>query len=425
MNVLLLGSGGREHAIALALGKSPLLDTLVIAPGNPGTEALGLNAPVSLDDHDGLLALAAHHRIDLVVVGPEAPLVEGFTDRARTAGLAVFGPSRAAARLEGSKSFTKDFCRDHAIPTAAYATFTEAAPAKAHARAGRFPVVIKADGLAAGKGVVIAATAAEADGAIEAMFGGRFGAAGARVVIEEHLEGEELSFFALCDGTRALPFGSAQDHKRVGDGDTGPNTGGMGAVSPAPLMTPALEDAIMRGIVEPTLSGMAARGTPFQGVLFAGLMVGPDGPKLIEYNVRFGDPEAEALLLRLDDDLLALMAASAAGAGSGRPVRMKAESAVAIVLAAEGYPDAPKTGTPIAGLDRAGALPGVTVFQAGTRRVGDELVSAGGRVLVVAALGATPADARAKAYAGVSLIDWPGGFYRRDIGWRAVERNKR
>ena len=272
--------------------------------------------------------------------------------------------------------------------------------------------------------MVIAATASEANQAIDAMFGGRFGAAGACVVIEEYLEGGELSFFALCDGTRALPFGSAQDHKRVGDGDTGPNTGGMGAISPAPLMTPALETAIMRSVVEPTMSGMAARGTPFQGVLFAGLMVGPDGPKLIEYNVRFGDPETEALLLRLDDDLLALMAACAAGAGGYQSVRMRAESAVAVVMAAEGYPDAPKTGTSIAGLDKAGGLPGVTVFQAGTRRVGDKLVAAGGRVLVVAALGATPAEARATAYAGVALIDWPGGFYRRDIGWCAVEREQ-
>lgn len=424
MNVLLVGSGGREHAIALALSKSPILDRLVIAPGNPGTEAFGLNAPVSLDDHDALLTLAEQHRIDLVVVGPEAPLVEGFADRARAAGLSVFGPSRAAARLEGSKSFTKDFCRDHAIPTAAYATFTEAAPAKRHASGGRFPVVVKADGLAAGKGVVIAATASEADAAIDSMFGGRFGAAGTCVVLEEHLEGEELSFFALCDGTRALPFGSAQDHKRVGDGDTGPNTGGMGAVSPAPLMTPALEDTIMTSIVGPTLNGMAALGTPFQGVLFAGLMVGSDGAKLIEYNVRLGDPEAEALLLRLDDDLLALFAACADGAGFDGPVRMKAESAVAVVMAAEGYPDAPKVGTPIGGLDKVGELPGVTVFQAGTRHVADGLLAAGGRVLVVTGLGATVDEARAKAYEGVGLIDWPGGFYRRDIGCRAVGREQ-
>lgn len=424
MNVLLLGSGGREHAIAAALRRSPLLGTLVIAPGNPGTATLGINASVSLDDHDGLLALAARHAINLVVVGPEAPLVAGFADRARAAGFAVFGPSQAAAQLEGSKSFTKDFCREFDVPTAAYATFEEPDAAKAHARAGHFPVVIKADGLAAGKGVVIAATAEEAEAAIEAVFDGRFGTAGARVVIEEFLDGEELSFFAICDGARAFAFGSAQDHKRVGDGDTGPNTGGMGAVSPAPAMSPALEADIMARIIEPTMRGMAARGTPFQGVLFAGIMVGPDGPQLIEYNVRFGDPEAEALLLRFEGDLLAVMAACAAGEALAASVRFGATVSVAVVLAAAGYPDAPRAGSRIAGLEAASAVSGVRIYHAGTRQNGSDLVSAGGRVLVVVGSGATATEARRQAYAAVALVDWPGGFYRRDIGWRAVAREQ-
>ena len=424
MNVLLLGSGGREHALALALSRSPKLGTLTMAPGNPGMASLGTVAPIALSDYDALLALAAEQRIDLVVVGPEAPLVDGFSDRARAAGLLVFGPSRAAAQLEGSKSFTKDFCREHGIPTAAYRTFTEAELAKAYARSSPLPLVVKADGLAAGKGVLIAETRAEAEAAIDAIFGGRFGEAGASVVIEAFLEGEELSFFALCDGARAFAFGSAQDHKRVGDGDTGPNTGGMGAVSPAPLLTPALEAEIMTLIIEPTVRGMAARGTPFQGVLFAGLMVGPDGPKLIEYNVRFGDPEAEVLSLRLDDDLLPLLAACAAGDAPEGPIRLGTRAAVGVVMAATGYPDAPTLGTRIGGLDAAGALPDVTVFQAGTRATADGLVAAGGRVLVVAATGPTVAEAQAKAYAAIDRIDWPGGFCRRDIGWRAIAREQ-
>ena len=424
MNVLLLGSGGREHAIALALSRSPLLGMLVIAPGNPGMESLGRNVAIALDDHEGLLALAQREAIDLVVVGPEAPLVAGFADRCRAAGVRVFGPSAAAAQLEGSKSFTKDLCRDLGIPTAAYATFTDPVAAKDYVRDGRFPVVIKADGLAAGKGVIIATDATEAEATIDSMISGLFGAAGARVVIEEFLEGEELSFFALCDGQRAIAFASAQDHKRVGDGDTGPNTGGMGAVSPAPTMTPDLEDAIMQRIVAPTLRGMAERGMPFQGVLFAGLMVGPDGPSLIEYNVRFGDPEAEVMIPRLDQDLLPLLAACADGELPNAPLRFRDTVSVGVVLAANGYPEAPAVGTAIGGLDAAAAQADVTVYHAGTKREGATLVAAGGRVLVVTAQAPSAVAARDLAYKSVDLIDWPGGFCRRDIGWRAVEREQ-
>lgn len=420
MNVLLLGSGGREHAIALAVSKSPLLGTLVVAPGNPGTAGLGHNAAVALSDHDGVLALAAHHEIDLVVVGPEAPLVAGLADRFRAAGIQVFGPNQAAAQLEGSKRFTKDFCREFGIPTAAYKAFDEANSAIDYVARGRFPVVIKADGLASGKGVIIAATFAEAKAAI----GGLFGAAGSCIVVEECLEGEEISFFAVSDGSRALAFASAQDYKRVGNGDTGPNTGGMGAVSPAPLMTPDLEATIMERIIAPTIRGMADRGTPFQGVLFAGLMVGPNGPKLIEYNVRFGDPEAEVMLPRLESDLLALLATCATGTAPVHPPRFRPDVAVGVVIAADGYPDAPRMGTVIGSLERAAAGPNVIVFHAGTRESDGSLVAAGGRVLVVTALASSATEAQRDAYLAVEAIDWPGGFCRRDIGWRAVAREQ-
>ena len=424
MNVLLLGSGGREHALAHALRKSPGLGRLFIAPGNPGTAALGQNVSVALDDHDGLLALAAREGIHFVIVGPEAPLVAGFADRARAAGLQVFGPSAAAAQLEGSKSFTKEFCRTFDIPTAAYGTFTSAAAAKTYVRAGSFPVVIKADGLASGKGVIIAADVADADAAIDAIVGGRFGAAGSSVVVEEFLEGEELSFFALCDGTRALSLSSAQDHKRVGDGDTGPNTGGMGAISPAPMMTAALEADVMARIINPTVAGMAARGTPFQGVLFAGLMLGREGPKLIEYNVRFGDPEAEVMLPRLEDDCLDLLAACANGRLPTEPLPMTADVCLGVVLAADGYPDAPRLGTVIEGLEAAETDRNVTVYHAGTRMRGTDLTAGGGRVLVVTATGASATEAQHRAYAAVDRIRWPEGFCRRDIGWRAVAREQ-
>ena len=336
----------------------------------------------------------------------------------------MVGPSRAAAALEGSKSFTKDLCRAEGIPTADYVRFEAPAPARAYLSGLSAPIVIKADGLAAGKGVVIAESIEEAEAAVETMFAGAFGQAGTAVVIEEHLTGEEVSFFALCDGTRALGFGSAQDHKRVGEGDTGPNTGGMGAISPAPAMTPALEAQILATIIDPTLRAMAARGTPFRGVLFAGLMIGADGPQLIEYNVRFGDPETQALLPRLAEDLLPLLAAAARGNLPAGPVRFRPQTAVTVVMAAKNYPGTPLRGTAIAGLAAAALRPGVTVFQAGTVRAGERLLADGGRVLAVTGLGASAREAQARAYAGVDAIDWPGGFCRRDIGWRAVARER-
>ena len=420
MDVLLLGSGGREHALASAIAASPRLGLLFIAPGNPGTAALGVNVAVDPTDAAAVVAFAQREGIDLVVVGPEAPLVVGVADALDAAGIAVFGPTKAAARLEGSKGFTKELARDFAIPTAAYGWFDEAAAARRHLGAVSYPIVIKADGLAAGKGVVIAEGRAEAERTIDFMFGGGFGAAGTSVVVEDYLQGTELSFFALCDGARALAFGSAQDHKRVGDGDTGPNTGGMGAISPAPVMTPALEARIMDEIVRPTLDGMAARGSPFKGVLFAGLMLTASGPQLIEFNVRFGDPETQAILSRLDEDLLALLDATARGTLRDGAVRFRPEVAVAVVMAARGYPDAPVKGTEIRGLDRVAALPGVTLFQAGTRRDGGRILADGGRVLTVTGLGSAAAEARSRAYAGVAALDWPEGFCRRDIGATAA-----
>ena len=416
IDVLILGAGGREHALAAAVARSPRLGRLLIAPGNPGTAALGTDVALDPQDPAAVVELARREGVGLVVVGPEAPLVAGVADALEAAGIAVFGPSRAAAALEGSKGFAKDLARDFAIPTAAYARFDDRAAAEAHLAAIPYPAVIKADGLAAGKGVVIAGDRAEAERAVAFMFGGGFGAAGASVVIEEFLEGEELSFFALCDGTRALAFASAQDHKRVGEGDTGPNTGGMGAVSPAPALDAALEDRIMAEIVAPTLRGMAERGSPFKGVLFAGLMLTAAGPKLIEYNVRFGDPETQAILPRLDGDLLELLDAVARGRLPAGPVRFRAEVGVSVVMAARGYPDAPLRGTEIRGLDAAAARPGVTLFHAGTRAEGGRVLADGGRVLTLTGLGADAAEARARAYAGVDALDWPEGFCRRDIG---------
>ncbi|HEY8260262.1 MAG TPA: phosphoribosylamine--glycine ligase [Methylosinus sp.] len=421
MNILLIGSGGREHAIARALARSPSLSRLFVAPGNPGMAEIGECVALDLSSHAAVARFCAERGIALVVVGPEQPLVEGLADSLRAAGVAVFGPSKAAARLEGSKGFVKDLCRAHAIPTADYARFCDEASALAHVRAKGAPIVVKADGLAAGKGVVVAETAEEAEAAVRAMFSGAFGKSGAEVVIEEKLEGEEVSFFALCDGTRALPFASAQDHKRVGEGDTGPNTGGMGAYSPAPAVTAEVEAKIMRRIVEPTLAAMREMGAPFSGVLFAGLMLTKEGPKLIEFNVRFGDPETQVMLPRLEEDLLELMLAAATGALPERRLRFSPRVAVTVVLAAKGYPGTPLAGTEIRGLERA-ALPGVVVTHAGTRRDGARLLASGGRVLNVTALAETVSAAQRLAYAGVDAIDWPEGFCRRDIGWRAVAR---
>jgi phosphoribosylamine--glycine ligase len=357
------------------------------------------------------------------MIGPEAPLVAGLGDALGAAGIRYCGPTKAAAQLEGSKGFTKDLCRDANIPTAAYGRFTDRDAAKAYLATQALPIVVKADGLAAGKGVVIATTRQEAEAAIDACLSGAFGAAGSEVVIEEFLEGEEASFFALCDGVTALPLASAQDHKRVGDGDTGPNTGGMGAYSPAPVMTREITDQVMREIVEPTVKAMADRGSPFNGVLFAGLMITASGPKLIEYNVRFGDPETQVLMMRLKSDLLAALIATADGVLSNFDLRWSDDAALTIVMAANGYPGTPLKGTEIKGLDDAKRVPNVEIFHAGTRRDGTRLLADGGRVLNVTGRGRTVAEARDAAYAAAAKIDWPGGFYRKDIGWRALQRN--
>ena len=422
MNVLLLGSGGREHALAWAIAASPLLGTLYCAPGNAGIAEVATCVPLDITDHAGLATFCRENRIDFVVVGPEAPLVAGVADDLTAAGFKVFGPSRAAAQLEGSKGFTKDLCREFNIPTAAYGRFTDAAAAKAYAAHQPLPVVVKADGLAAGKGVVIAETRAAADEAIDACFGGSFGAAGAEVVVEEFLRGEEASFFALVDGRHVLPLGAAQDHKRAFDGDKGPNTGGMGAYTPTPVMTPAMSERVMAEIVRPTVDGMAARGIPYKGVLFAGLMITADGPKLIEYNVRFGDPECQVLMMRLKSDLLAALLATTDGVLDKFDLRWHADTALVVVMAAKGYPGSPERGTEIRGLEAAGSIEGVEIFHAGTRRDGPRLIADGGRVLNIAARGRTIEEARERAYEAIERIDWPDSFYRSDIGWQAINR---
>ena len=423
MNVLLIGSGGREHALAWKIARSPLLAKLYAAPGNPGIAQEAECVALDIADHDAVVAFCGDRRIDLVVVGPEAPLVAGIADALRAGGIKVFGPSAAAARLEGSKGFTKDLCARYGIPTGAYERFNNAPKAKAYVRRMGAPIVVKADGLAAGKGVTVAMTLDEALDAVDACFEGAFGGAGAEVVVEAFLEGEEASFFCLCDGKTALPFGSAQDHKRVGDGDTGPNTGGMGAYSPAPVMDAEMTARVMREIVEPTMRGMAEMGCPFSGVLFVGLMIGAEGPKLIEFNARFGDPECQVLMMRLKDDLLVLLAAAADAQLAHVSARWLDEAALTVVMAAKGYPGKPEAGTAIRGIDAAEAA-GAKIFHAGTALSGGDLVATGGRVLNVTATGKTVSEARDRAYAAVDRIDWPGGFCRRDIGWRAVEREE-
>ncbi len=417
----MLGSGGREHALAWKLAQSPHLTRLYAAPGNPGIGQHAEMVAMDLADKPAVVAFARRTAIDLVVIGPEQPLVDGLSDDLRAAGVAVFGPSAAAARLEGSKAFTKALCDRAHVPTARYERFDDPGMAKAALAEFGLPVVVKADGLAAGKGVVIALSASDAADAIDAMMGGQFGAAGAVIVIEEFLDGEEVSFFALSDGETVVPFGSAQDHKRVGDGDTGPNTGGMGAYAPATVLTPALETRVMREIVRPSVAAMAAAGTPFCGVLFAGLMLTSAGPRLIEYNVRFGDPECQVLMMRLADDLLPLLRDAATGMLADRPVAWRDEAALAVVMAANGYPGAPETGGAIAGIDAAQA-DGARIFHAGTRAAADGLVAAGGRVLAVTATGANVAAARDAAYRAVARIEFPTGFWRHDIGWREIAR---
>ncbi len=422
MNILLIGSGGREHALAWKLAQSPLLETLYAAPGNPGIADHAQLVGLDVNCHDEVVAFCQEMQIDLVVVGPEGPLVAGISDALIAADIRVFGPTAAAAQLEGSKGFTKDLCAEFNIPTAAYGRFNNAPKAKAYVRQVGAPIVIKADGIAAGKGVVVAMDLQQALDAVDACFEGAFGAAGGEVVVEEFMEGEEASFFCLCDGKTALPFGTAQDHKRVGDGDTGPNTGGMGAYSPASIVTPALHAKIMQTIIEPTMHGMAARGMPFTGVFFAGLMLTSDGPKLIEYNTRFGDPECQVLMTRLKSDLLPILLAAADGRLHEVKIAWSKDVALTVVMAAEGYPDRPKTGSVIRGLGAAELHGDVKVFHAGTALHSAELVAAGGRVLNVTATGASVRQAQEKAYNALDEIDWPEGFYRTDIGWREIER---
>jgi phosphoribosylamine---glycine ligase len=419
MNVLLIGSGGREHALALAISRSPLLTKLFVAPGNPGTAECGENVVIDIANHKAVLDFCRLMRIGFVVVGPEGPLVAGLADDLRAGGIKVFGHSKAAAQLEGSKAFTKMICDAANIPTAAYGRFTQAASAKAYVHKQGAPIVVKYDGLAAGKGVVVAMTVEEAEAAIDGMFAGQFG--DAEVVIEEFMEGEEVSFFALVHGEQVLPLAAAQDHKRVGDGDTGPNTGGMGAYSPAPVFTDVMQADVMERIIRPTARVMAQKGMPCSGVLFAGLIITKDGPKLIEYNARFGDPECQVLMLRLRDDVLTLLLACTDGQLDKVSVRFRPEPALTVVMAAQGYPGEPLKGTEIRGLDKAAAMEGVTVFHAGTKVRNGKLVANGGRVLNISATGATVAETRARAYAAVDAIDWPEGFCRRDIAWRATQ----
>jgi len=419
MNVLIIGSGGREHALAWRLAQSPAMGKLYAAPGNPGIAQEAELVALDPADHRAVVDFCRRHAIGLAVIGPEAPLVDGLADNLRATGIPTFGPNRIPAALEGSKGFTKDLCAKHCIPTARYARASDRLAAEAALGDFGLPVVIKADGLAAGKGVIIAETAEEAEAALAAMFEGGFGGAGEAVVIEEYMEGEEVSFFALVDGETVLPFGSAQDHKRVGDGDTGPNTGGMGAYSPASIFTPALEARAMAEIVRPTARALAEAGTPFSGILYAGLMLTEDGPKLVEYNVRFGDPECQALMMRLESDLLEFMLATAKGElGTAEPPRFADEAALVVVMAAEGYPGAAKKGGAITGLEQKGAK----VFHAGTALDKGRLVANGGRVLGVAARGKTVSQAQKAAYRAVDGIDFPTGFCRRDIGWREIER---
>jgi phosphoribosylamine---glycine ligase len=420
MNILILGGGGREHALAWAVMQNPKCDKLIVAPGNAGIAAIADCASFDVEDGDAVVAFAAENAIDFVIIGPEAPLAAGVADRLRAAGILCFGPTAAAAQLEASKAFTKMICDASGAPTAAYARFTEAVPAKAYIRDQGAPIVVKADGLAAGKGVIVAMSETEALEAIDDMFGGAFGGAGAEVVIEEFMEGEEASFFILCDGKNILPLGTAQDHKRVGEGDLGPNTGGMGAYSPAPVMTDAVTAKAISEIVQPTVDEMARRGTPYQGVLYAGFMIKDGQPRLVEYNCRFGDPECQVLMMRLGAQALDLLQACAEGRLDQVQASWAEDHAITVVMAAEGYPGDYAKGSVIKGLE---ALEGDSlnmVFHAGTKRIDGKITANGGRVLNVTARGDTLQEARDRAYATLEKIDWPEGFSRSDIGWRAL-----
>jgi phosphoribosylamine--glycine ligase len=426
MKVLVVGGGGREHALCWKLKQSPLLSKLWCAPGNAGIADVAECVAIGAEDVAKLVAFARDNAVDLVVVGPEAPLVLGLADQLKAVGIKVFGPSAAAAALEGSKGFMKDVVWKSGIPTAWYGRFTDIDQAKAFIREKGAPIVVKTDGLAAGKGVVVAMTLDEALKAVDDMMGSRvFGDAGSELVIEEFLDGEEISFFALCDGNTAIPLVGAQDHKRVGDGDTGPNTGGMGAYSPAPVLTPELQAEVMERCILPAVRTMAADGKPFTGVLFAGLMITKDGPKLLEYNVRFGDPECQVLMARMKSDLLPVLLAGAEGRLAEVEIEWRDECALVVVMAAEGYPGSYKKNTVIRGLDAANAVEGVAVLHAGTARNADgAVIATGGRVLGVTATGATVAQARERAYQAVDCLQWPEGFCRRDIAWRALARER-
>ena len=423
MRILVTGGGGREHALCWAISASPLCTKLLCAPGNAGIAQVAQCIDVPAEDVEGQVALALAEKIDFVVIGPETPLVAGLADRLAKVGIKAFGPSMEAAQLEGSKGFTKDLCRRHQIPTGAYERFTDLDKAIAYITANGAPIVVKADGLAAGKGVVVAETVEQAEEAVRDMLAGnRFGAAGASVVIEEFLDGEEASLFALTDGEHALALAGAQDHKRAFDGDKGPNTGGMGAYSPAPILDDAMVERAMNEIVLPTVRAMKADGIPFKGVLYAGLMIGKNGPKLIEYNCRFGDPETQPMMMRLKSDLVPALIACADGGLKHLTLRWSDDAALTVVMAANGYPDAYKKGSEIRGLEAAGKVEGVQVFHAGTKADGARILANGGRVLNVTATAPTVEEARARAYKAVDLIDWPEGFCRRDIAWRAVAR---
>ncbi len=422
MKILLVGSGGREHALAWALAASPRLTKLYCAPGNAGIAAVAECVPIAAADFDGLARFAVDTGIDFAVIAADAQLVAGLWDVLEAAGIKALGPSKAAAVLEGSKGFVKDLCIAEGIPTAAYRRFTDPAPAKIYAESLGFPVVIKADGLAAGKGVIIAGNKAESGKAIDFMFEGGFGASGAEIVVEEFMAGEEASFFALSDGTHVIPLAGAQDHKRVGDGDTGPNTGGMGAYSPAPVLTPALEQVAMETFIKPTVAAFKARGLDYIGVLYLGLMITKTGPRLVEYNCRFGDPEAQVLMPRLTSDLLTLLLAARDGTLNQIAPDWKDDVALTVVMASRGYPGTPEKGHVISGLAEAAKIPGVTIFHAGTEKRGDGIVAVGGRVLNVTATGKTVTEARERAYAAVEKIHWDGCFYRHDIAHRALNR---
>ena len=420
MNILVLGSGGREHALAWAILQNPKCDRLICAPGNAGMAAIAECADIDICNGGAVARFCEENAIDFVVIGPEAPLAAGVADRLRDLGIFCFGPSAAAARLEASKAFTKEICAAVGAPTAGYAHFTDAMSARAYIQEQGAPIVVKADGLAAGKGVIVAMAEAEALAAVDTMFGGEFGAAGAEVVIEEFMEGEEASFFVLVDGETCLPIGTAQDHKRVGEGDTGPNTGGMGAYSPAPVLTDAIAQLALEQIVRPTMAEMARRGMPYQGVLYAGLMIRDGQPRLVEYNVRFGDPECQVLMMRLGAQALDLMLACAEGRMDQVAVNWADDHAMTVVMAAQGYPGDYAKGSEITGLDACPEDSAHMVFHAGTRAEGGRVLANGGRVLNVTARGGSLAEAQARAYSMVDQIDWPEGFCRRDIGWRAL-----